>query len=53
MQIFEDVLEAYKGGIAAILGFIIFVLLVITMPLWIFPYLIYKKTKKRSDNNAR
>lgn len=52
MQIFEDVLEAYKNGIAAILAFIIFALLVITMPVWILPYLIYKEVKQRSDNNA-
>ena len=52
MQLFEDVLEAYKNGIGAILAFIIFALLVITMPIWIFPYLIYKKVKQRRDNNA-
>ena len=52
MQFFEDVLEAYRNGIAAILAFIIFALLVITMPVWIFPYLIYKKVKQRSADNA-
>lgn len=52
MQLFEDVLEAYRDGIAAILAFIIFALLVITMPLWIVPFLIYKKVKQRSNNNA-
>ncbi len=52
MQIFEDVLEAYKNGFAAIFVFIIFSLLVITIPVWIFPFLIYKKVKQRSDNNA-
>lgn len=52
MQLFEDVLEAWRNGIAAILAIIIFVLLVITTPLWIFPYLIYKKIKQRSDNNV-
>lgn len=57
MQIFDDIIEFWKNIGGAIFSVVflspIFIILAVTIPLWIVPYLIYKKRKeKRSDNNA-
>ena len=45
MQIFDDVIEGLKNIILGLLALTIYVFLAITIPLWIVPYLIYKKVK--------
>lgn len=51
MQIFDDILKMLKAAFILLATVITFVFLVITTPLWIVPYLIYKKVKQRSNNN--
>ena len=42
----KETLEAVIIAFGVVLSLIIFVILFITIPVWIIPYLIYKKVKK-------
>ncbi len=52
MNIFEDVIEIWEniiGMFFSVLFLPVFIILSITIPLWIVPYLIYKKRKEKQQ----
>ena len=49
-DIYDTLVRAWKARISVILSIVVYILLSVAIPIWIIPYLIYKKRRDKKED---